>query len=271
MSNIRLLLIEDDPDVAELLTTYFKIVAYEVFHAADGAEGIAMARSHFPNLILLDVMLPDMTGWDITQRLRTSALTRYIPIIFLTQRHERSAKIKGLGLGADDYITKPFDMEELRLRVQAALRRATQDRLYEPRTGLPGDPLIKAELQALQDKQGWHHLGIHIERLGEFRERYGFLAADEALAQTARVIQATVKEHGTPDDFIGVTDADEFVVITFTDDLNTFRRTLQDSFAHTVRTLYNFQDAERGYMELDSGAAAAVQVPLMSLNIQRRT
>ncbi|MCS6872143.1 MAG: response regulator [Anaerolineae bacterium] len=142
----RLLLIEDDFDVAEMLQVYFTAQGYEVFTALNGKEGIAMARAKSPNLILLDVMLPDMDGFDVCRGLRTTPLTKYIPIIFLTQRDRRADKVAGLELGADDYITKPFDIEELRLRVQGSLRRASCEALTDERTGLPvGHAVAEAE------------------------------------------------------------------------------------------------------------------------------
>src|SRR5439155_23212763 len=113
----RLLIIEDDVDVAEMLVVYFTGQGYEVFNAITGSEGIATARAKFPNLILLDIMLPDMDGFDVCKSLRTTMLTRNIPITFLTQRDSRADKVAGLELGADDYVTKPFDVEELRLRI----------------------------------------------------------------------------------------------------------------------------------------------------------
>src|SRR3954467_12935237 len=103
MSEKRLLGIEDDVDVAEMLVVYFTSQNYEVLNATSGAEGIAMARAKFPNLILLDIMLPDMDGFDVCRSLRTTTLTKYIPITFLTQRDARADKVAGLQLGADDY------------------------------------------------------------------------------------------------------------------------------------------------------------------------
>src|SRR5688572_25118114 len=145
MAKHRLLLIEDDPDVAEMLLMYFQALEYDVLHADNGKEGIELARTKFPNLILLDVMLPDMDGYEICFRLRKMSLTKYIPTLFLTQKDERASKVKGLELGADDYITKPFDIDELRLRVEGAIRRATRENLHEARSGLPTGQLIEDE------------------------------------------------------------------------------------------------------------------------------
>jgi CheY-like chemotaxis protein len=267
MPAIRLLMIEDDPDVAELLTTYFDMVNYEVFHAVDGTEGITLARTRLPNLILLDVMLPDINGWKVAERLRGSTLTRYIPIIFLTQRSERTDKLKGLSLGADDYVTKPFDVEELRLRVRRAIERATQDRLYEPRTGLPGGPLIDDEVKRRDGQRGWRLLEVHIEGLSAFRDVYGFMAADEALGFAANAVREAVQAHGTPDDFVGVRDDDHLIVITHSRHPQAFQRTLAERFSTGVRSLYNFRDAERGYLVLSAGADQEERHPLMTVSV----
>jgi DNA-binding response OmpR family regulator len=96
MAKKRLLVIEDDADVAEMLVVYFSDQGYEVLHAMTGSEGVAMARAKFPNLVLLDVMLPDMDGFDVCRLLRTTTLTKFIPITFLTQRDGRSDKVTGL-------------------------------------------------------------------------------------------------------------------------------------------------------------------------------
>src|SRR5258706_7812903 len=184
MSKRRLLVIEDDIDVAEMLVVYFSGQGYEVLNAITGKDGISMARSKFPNLILLDVMLPDMDGFDVCKVLRTTTLTKFIPITFLTQRDARADKVAGLELGADDYVTKPFDVEELRLRIQGSIRRASREQLHDPRTGLPTSALVNDMREGLMKKPNFTQLNVQLMGLKEFRENYGFMAADEALAFT---------------------------------------------------------------------------------------
>ncbi|HVO70221.1 MAG TPA: response regulator transcription factor [Aggregatilineaceae bacterium] len=267
MAKKRLLIIEDDVDVSEMLVTFFESQDYEVFHAEEGAQGIALGRARFPNLILLDVMLPDMDGFDVCRALRTTTLTKYIPITFLTQRDSRADKVAGLELGADDYVTKPFDIEELRLRVQGSIRRASRDHLHETRTGLPSGPLVQAELTRLNGQTGWRHLDIRLTGFSAFREVYGFLAADEALGFTARVITEVVGELGTLNDFIGTPHEAGFVILTFAPDIGAFTGALNDRFNRRVKTLYNFADAERGYITVKSLTGEERKEPLMSLAI----
>src|SRR5688572_24569164 len=113
----KILVVEDEVITSDLLRRYFEMVGYEVVSALTGANAIKMADEVEPEVIILDIMLPDMDGYEICRQLRSEERTRRIPIIFLTQKDERRDRLDGLGLGADDYITKPFDVEELRLRV----------------------------------------------------------------------------------------------------------------------------------------------------------
>jgi DNA-binding response OmpR family regulator len=117
MSKGRILVVEDDFDISNMLRIYFGSQGYEVQVAQRGGDALAMTRKQLPNLIMLDINLPDINGYDVCQELRTTTRTSHIPIIFLTQKDDRPDKIRGLELGADDYITKPFDIEELKWRV----------------------------------------------------------------------------------------------------------------------------------------------------------
>ncbi|MBZ0278582.1 MAG: response regulator transcription factor [Anaerolineae bacterium] len=265
MANKRLLIIEDDYDVAEMLVMYFMSHQYEVHHADSGEAGVEMARSKFPQLILLDVMMPDIDGYETCLRIRNMALTKYIPIIFLTQRDERANKVKGLELGADDYVTKPFDIDELRLRVQAAIRRATRESLHETRTGLPTGPLVEEEI-ARHQYQGKAftllHLGLN--DFTPYRDVYGFVAANEVFAFAARAIQQTVAQKGTMNDFVGVAD-DHFILLTYASDASALQGEIQSQFSEGVKAFYSFADVERGGLLMQAGTEEEHLYPLVTL------
>jgi PleD family two-component response regulator len=258
----RLLLIEDDQDVSEMLVLYFGAHQYEVIHADTGRQGIDAARTRFPNLILLDVMLPDVDGYDVCKRLREMSFTRYIPIIFLTQRDERANKVKGLSLGADDYITKPFDIDELRLRVQSSILRATRESLHEARTGLPTGQLIEDEI-ARRDSADipYERLVVEVAGFKPYAEVYGFMASDNVLAYTGRAICEVVSQQGTPDDFVGI-HGDQFIVITQSGSGRAMAEAIRQSFTDVVKAFYSFQDVDGDGTLADGG-----RVPLMALNI----
>jgi PleD family two-component response regulator len=263
MSSKRLLIIEDDIDVAEMLVTFFEVQGYEVFHGYSGEEGIAIARSKFPNLILLDLMLPDMTGYDVCKALRTTTLTKYIPITFLTQRDGRNDKLAGFEIGGDDYITKPFDIEELRLRVQGSIRRATRDHLHETRTGLPTGRLLDEEYKRLKNQSGWHYLDVRIIGFEEFRDLYGFIAADEAVSMAANVLTTAIIEHGSEEDFIGVKGENTFTIFTNTSNIKKFEESIRNSFKTRAEALYKFTDVAQGHIVVNNGTPDAQDVPLM--------
>jgi len=118
----RVLVVEDDEAMAVALRDGFEYEGYEVVRAADGEEGLSLARSESPDLVILDVMLPKMNGLDVCQRLRSEG--NQVPIIMLTARGQEIDKVLGLKLGADDYVTKPFSFMELLARLEAVLRRS---------------------------------------------------------------------------------------------------------------------------------------------------
>ena len=122
----RLLVVDDEATVRELLSATLRFAGFEVVSAATGAEAVAAAEDEPPGLVLLDVMLPDMDGFEVVRRLReqrTGSHRGPVPVLFLTARNDQADKVTGLSLGADDYVTKPFDLEELIARIRAILRR----------------------------------------------------------------------------------------------------------------------------------------------------
>ncbi len=265
MSNKRLLLIEDDYDVAEMLLMYFQSHNYDVLHAGDGVTGVEMARTRFPNLILLDVMLPSMDGYDVCRKLRSTSMTKYIPILFLTQKDERASKVQGLELGADDYITKPFDIDELRLRVQGSIHRATREHLHEPRTGLPTGPMIEEEMATRQSSGvSYIELIYEIKGFSEFSDVYGFMAGNEVLRHCGRTIRTSIAEVGTSDDFVGI-ENESFITLTHSDDVDALDRAICQRFADEVKAFYTFMDVEQDGMTMNAGTDDERVVPLMTL------
>ncbi|TKK85089.1 response regulator transcription factor [Herbidospora galbida] len=126
----RLLIVEDEPNILELLAASLRYAGFEVSTASSGTEGVAAATRHRPDLIVLDVMLPDMDGFDVVRRLRGGGT--FTPVVFLTARDATEDKIRGLTLGGDDYVTKPFSLEEVIARIRAVLRRTAGDPTAPP-------------------------------------------------------------------------------------------------------------------------------------------
>ena len=265
MGKARLLVVEDDSDIANMLKIYFSGMDYEVDVASRGGLALEKTRSVLPHLIVLDIMLPDIDGYEVCRSLRTNTRTSHIPVIFLTQRDERSDKLQGLELGADDYITKPFDIEELKLRVQGAIRRSERESLTDPRSGLPAGRLIEEQLRKIIRLDDWALIDMRINHFEPFRDVYGFVAGDDVLRFTAMLINEVVDELGTNTDFIGHAGGDNFIIITKAESVNTVRERVKNRFAQEVQTHYNFMDRQQGFMMMPKTDGAAVQVPFMTL------
>ncbi|MBN1956247.1 MAG: response regulator [Anaerolineae bacterium] len=267
MSEGRILVVEDDFDISNMLRIYFQSQGYEVAVAPRGGDALEMCRQQLPNIVVLDIMLPDMDGYDVCRNLRSNLRTKHIPIIFLTQKDERSDKIHGLELGADDYITKPFDVEELKLRVKNAMARAAYESLTNPTTGLPSAKLIEEQLRDLMARDNWGVLYIGIERLDSFSEVYGFVAADEVLRYTALVLGETVDNLGTSNDFIGHIGGDDFIIITARELVRPMLEDLTRRFSAGVGTHYDFKARQQGYILVQDDAGNDKKVGLMELGV----
>jgi PleD family two-component response regulator len=263
MGKGRILVVEDDFDISNMLRIYFSGQGYDVQVAPRGGDALTLTRKQLPQLIVLDIMLPDMNGYDVCRELRSTTRTSHIPIIFLTQKDERSDKIAGLELGADDYITKPFDIEELKLRVKNQIERAERDHYTDPNSGLPSSSLIEEKLRELmREDKVWTYLDVKIVNFEPFKDVYGFVAGNDVLRFMALMMGEVLDEFGTPNDFAGHAGSDNFVVVTYTEKAPDLTKRLVSRFTEEVQNHYSFIDRERGYMMKDEE-----QVPLMTLAI----
>lgn len=266
MNKGRILVVEDDFDISNMLKIYFSGQGYEVQVAPRGGDALTITRKQLPNLIVLDIMLPDMNGYDVCRELRTTTRTSHIPIIFLTQKDERSDKIQGLELGADDYITKPFDIEELKLRVQNAITAANRQTQIDSKSNLPTGRLIEDHLRSLMHSENdWTYIDLKINQFDAFTDVYGFVAGDEVIRFTAVLLGEIIDEAGTPDDYAGHPGRDNFIVITHAADADRLKTRLIEVFDDKIRQHYSFIDRERGYILVPDSVSGESQVSLMTL------
>ncbi|MCX6082638.1 MAG: response regulator [Chloroflexi bacterium] len=199
----KILIIEDDLDVADMLNAYFRVQGYEVMTSNWGEDGVRAVANARPNLVILDIRLPDIDGYEVARRLRADRKTKSIPIIFLTEKRDRADRLQGLEIGADDYITKPFDVQELRLRVRNAIRRASQDSLTNPVTGLPDGEIVLEYVSDCLKKDTWSLLMVSLQNMDVFREKYGFVASDDVVRAVSLMVSNTLRESGSRVIFIG--------------------------------------------------------------------
>ena len=267
MGKSRLLITEDDVDISNMLKIYFSGLGFIVDTALRGMEALEKTKHAIPHLIILDIMLPDIDGYEVCRRLRTNMRTSHIPVIFLTQRDERSDRLQGLELGADDYITKPFDIEELKLRVQGAIRRSERESLTDPRSGLPAGRLIEEQLRRTIRESGWAFLDIRINNFEPFNDVYGFVTGDDVLRFAGMMISETLEELGTPNDFIGHAGGDNFIIVTTESAAPILRQKLKTRFAEEVMSQYNFMDRQQGFIQAPAKNGQTENFPFMTLSI----
>jgi PleD family two-component response regulator len=209
-----ILIVEDDLDIADMLTAYFGAQGYDAYAVNWGEQAIKFCSTNVPDLIILDIRLPDIDGYEVARRLRAARRTKETPIIFLTERRSRTDRLYGLELGADDYITKPFDVQELRLRVRNSLKRQEGGTLTNPVTGLPEGRLVDERLSECLGKDGWALLLVSIDHLQDFREAYGFVASDDVLRAISLMIQNALRDLGGTGDFVGQFAPTSFILVT---------------------------------------------------------
>lgn len=267
MGKSRLLIVEDDNDISNMLQIYFSSQGFEVDVAPRGNTALEKTRTNLPHLIVLDIMLPDIDGFEVCRILRTNTRTSHVPIIFLTQKDERSDKLQGLELGADDYITKPFDIEELKLRVQRAISRADQQSLTDPRSGLPAGRLIEEQLRKIIRQQNWAYMDIRINSFEAFKEAYGFVAGDDVLRFAAMLIGEVLDELGTANDFVGHAGGDDFVIVTAQERVAAISEKLKARFSDEVLSHYSFIDREQGFIRTVNKNGLPEETPLMKLAV----
>lgn len=242
----RILIVEDDVDLAEMLDALFQDLGYEVATTPYGEEALALCEERRPELVILDIYLPGIDGYEVCRRLRSNPLTKHIAVIFLTVRNLKDDKLMGLELGAVDYITKPFDTEELKPRVQNTMQEIQQKRSMDRVTGLPGGRLIEDQFRLLVRRENWALMYIGVSGFGPFKEGCGLESAKMVLRITANTLLQAVRELGTADDFVGHAGEDDFVVITVPARAQALIERIKEDFKSALTGLATVIEQETG-------------------------
>ena len=240
----QILIVEDDLDLAEMLNSYFRVQGYEVQTAAWGEDAVRISAEMMPDLVMLDIRLPDIDGYEVCRQIRANRLTSNLPIIFLTEKRDRGDKLVGLELGVVDYITKPFDIQELRLRVRNVLNRAKHTSQLNTVTNAPDETVTDENLGKLVGTEDWAVVAVRIMGLDTFRENYGFIAADDVLRAITLMITNIVREVGKEGDYIGHFGREELVIITNPEHAKTLKERVEARLSHSIAYFYPLKDRE---------------------------
>jgi PleD family two-component response regulator len=264
----KILIAEDEPHLRQVLSLQLSAAGFEVFETCDGAQAVERTPLVMPDLVMLDVMMPNIDGYEALRQLRASFLTRHIPIIMLTARTESEDKLQGLQGGANDYVTKPWESRELIQRVRNALEWSKQQRAASPLTGLPGNLSIDAEVQARIDRnEAFAFLAIDIDSFKSFNDHYGYARGDEAIRSLARILIDAVQKHGSAGDFVGHIGGDDFVLLTRPEHGRTIAEAVVRFFDAAAPGMYDPEDSARGFIEALNRRHEVDRFPLMSVTI----
>jgi diguanylate cyclase (GGDEF)-like protein len=263
-----ILVVDDDPDIARFVEVNLRSAGYDVSVASDGEEALDKASTLRPDLVLLDVMMPRIDGFEVAQRLRRNPQTSNTSIIMLTAKALSTDKVLGLTAGADDYIIKPFDPIELLARVKGTLRRAKEMRNLSPLTGLPGNIRIQEEIERMvREDRPFAVLYSDLDNFKAYNDQKGFVRGDRLIQTTARIIQDAVVEFAGAEGFVGHVGGDDFVAVVPPDYAEDVAKRIVERFDAEVGEFYEKEDLERGYVEVEDRKGVLQELPLVGVSV----
>jgi diguanylate cyclase (GGDEF)-like protein len=262
------LVVDDDADIARFVEVNLRSAGYEVSVATDGEEALERAAALRPDLVLLDVMMPRIDGFEVAQRLRRNPQTANASIIMLTAKALSTDKVLGLTAGADDYIIKPFDPIELLARVKGTLRRAKEMRNLSPLTGLPGNIRIQEEIErGVRDKRPFAVLYSDLDNFKAYNDQKGFVRGDRLIQATARIIQDAVVEFAGSEGFVGHVGGDDFVAVVPPEVAEDVAKRIVERFDGDIHEFYEQEDLQRGYVEVEDRKGVMQKLPLAGVSV----
>ncbi len=266
--NERILIVDDDPDILQFVRMNLELEGFTVQTADGGQEALETARNTPPDLVLLDIMMPEMDGLTVLRRLRTMPATMNVAVILLTAKALAEDRVKGLDLGADDYVTKPFDLEELVARVKTVLRRAQAMRDLSPLTGLPGNFRISRELEQRVEKEAPFAL-VHadLDNFKAFNDHYGFMRGDTVIKFTAHSLLEAATACGDQEAFVGHVGGDDFIAIVDPEYVEDFCKVAIHTLDDGILDFYDTADALQGYIEVTDRRGERHAFPICSVSL----
>ncbi|MBN1793941.1 MAG: response regulator [Candidatus Omnitrophica bacterium] len=267
MPKKKILAADDDPDILDIIKLALED-EYNVVIAHNGEEAIEEVYKQSPDLVLLDYIMPKLNGLEVCRRLKSDILLRHMPVVMLTGKGELRDKVTGLGAGADDYIVKPFEPEELLARINTIIRRSEADLDANPLSKLPGNVTITKELEKRIGEGGRFAVCyLDLDNFKAYNDTYGFKKGDEIIRYAARTLLDVMQNCGNRDDFLGHIGGDDFVYITNPDQAEGLCQKIISSFDLNIGEFYNEEDLKRGFIVSKDRKGETQEFPLISISI----
>jgi diguanylate cyclase (GGDEF)-like protein len=268
MAEGTVLVVDDSSTIREIVRSWLSKAGFTVVIASDGLEALNKLEEIIPDLILLDIEMPRLNGYDTCREIRNNLRTSNVPVIMLTSRADVDDKIMGLEFGADDYVTKPCDSRELTARVEANIRRSTQEREASPLTGLPGNVQIHDQIEKrIKLGRSFALFYLDIDNFKCFNDGCGFTQGDKVIRVLADMITDTVSKMGNPTDFVGHIGGDDFILISSPEKVDSICREIIQKFDSQVPNLYSEADRTRGYIYAENREGKKSKCGIMTLSI----
>ncbi|MDD5448089.1 MAG: response regulator, partial [Actinomycetota bacterium] len=245
----KVLIADDDPHLRRLIKEALSGDKFEVWEACDGNETWNLIQSLHPDIVLLDIMMPGIGGFEICRYMRENPFTRNIPVVMLTAKSQVSDKIEGMESGADDYITKPFDPLELEARIEMHIRRYLRESDMSPVCGLPGTKAIEKTLSSrISREEKFALCYIDLDDFKAFTDYYGFVKGSELIRTTGTILKKAVTTKGGEDDFVAHIGGDDFIIITIPERAVNIAKEIIKLFDEIAPSFYEKEDLERGFI-----------------------
>ncbi len=267
VSTPTILVVEDDAQVARMLCATLEAEGYLSLTAGTGEEGVDLALRESPQLILLDLMLPGMDGFEVVQNLRGNARTAHIPVMVVSARHDTADKVRAFESKVDDYLTKPFHGDELVARIRTQLRHVRESQL-SPLTGLPSGRRIEQAIQDQIDADGhWSILYLDLDNFKAYNDVYGFVRGNDLIRLIARIANETMRSVGGSTDFLGHVGGDDFILTTTPDRVEALCKRIIVRWEEESRAFYSPEDLQRGTLIAVDRRGQRQTYPLVGLSI----
>jgi PleD family two-component response regulator len=266
--NGKILIAEDESGIRKVMTRALEARNFTVELADRGDLALDMASVEGYDLIMLDVRMPGLDGIEVLKRLRENAATRLVPVIMVTGLGGTDDEVAGLGFGADDYVVKPFSLEELIARVERLLKRAVEGLSASPLTRLPGSPTLEEAVRTrVLTGQEFALLYMDIDRFKSFNDAYGFEKGDRLLKRFGAILSETVAECAGGDALAAHIGGDDFAAVCPAGVASDLAHRLACAFDGEVLGFYSRADRERGYVETLDRQRNVVRSPFVTLRI----
>ena len=264
----KILIIDDSELMVKLVTDILQGKDYRVVSASDGFQGLRKVAEEKPDLVLLDIVMPGMDGFEVCKILRENPANNLMPIIMLTAQENEDDKLTGLELGADDYIIKPFNQRELLSRINNTLIRIDRNRWANPLTGLKGNLEIQAEINhRIAMNKLFSVIYLDIDNFKAFNDAYGFPCGDRAIKITADIITDNVNAFGSIDDFVGHIGGDDFIIISDPGHVDSLCENIIKNFDCKMPELYTNADRKNGFITTANRQGITIRYPIMTISI----